>query len=102
MQTKAASKKVQAKWIPKSFRIDDEFGCLTHAERLAKSNIKLTFQVGKTRIVGSKKWGDHAWCISPKGNIIDPYFQWLFPNDWKNIEYVKDSTAFNGEYADLP
>lgn len=93
---KAASLQTQRKWTPKNFRIDEEFGCLTHAEKLAK-NKKLTFTVGRTRLGKKDKWGDHAWCITKRGSIIDPYFQWRFPDEWQSIEYHKDSKVFNGD-----
>jgi hypothetical protein len=82
---KAASKKIQRKWTPKNFRIDDEFGCLTHAEKLEEMVDGLKFKVGRTKFPESNKWGDHAWCVTSKGSIIDPYFQWRFPNDWHLI-----------------
>ena len=94
---KVASLKVQKKWIPKDFRIDEEFGCQTCAEQLEASNPNLTFQIGRTRI-GKDKWGDHAWCTNPYGDIIDPYFQWRFPNECNRIEYVIDHTVFDGLY----
>lgn len=94
---KAASLKLQRKWTPKNFCIDGEFGCLTHAEKLAK-NKKLTFTVGKTRLGKKDKWGYHAWCVTMRGSIIDPYFQWRFPNEWHLIEYKNDPEAFEGEY----
>jgi len=96
---KAASLNIQKRWIPKNFCIDDEFGCLTNAENLIRANHHLGFQVGRTRILGDKKWGDHAWCVTPKGDIIDPYFQWRFPKQWRLIEYVKDLSAFDGDFS---
>ena len=90
---KAASKKLQSKWIPKDFHVDDEFGCLTNAERLEETIKGLRFQTGWTRFPGDK-WGCHAWCVTSKGSIIDPYFQWRFPNEWHLIEYKNDDDAF--------
>jgi len=71
---RAAPLNIQKRWTPKGFNVDDEYGCLTIAERLAKAKPRLKFTVGRTRFIGEKKWGDHAWCVNPKGNIIDPYF----------------------------
>jgi len=95
---KAASIRTQKKWIPKNFLIDEEFGCLTHAERLESEVTRLTFQVGRTRFPGDK-WGDHAWCVTPSGSIIDPFFQWMFPDTWHLIEYQNDNTVFDGVYS---
>ena len=95
---RASSKKLQGRWIPKDFRIDKEFGCLTHAEKLCQ-NKKLTFTVGRTRLGKKDKWGEHAWCITKRGSIIDPYFQWRFPNEWHLIEYKKDPRVFGGDYT---
>ena len=94
---KAASISTQRKWIPKNFQIDEEFGCLTNAERLEKRVKGLKFQVGRTRLPRDK-WGDHAWCITPKGSIIDPYFKWRFPNKWHLIEYQNDDKVFDGNF----
>lgn len=98
MCMKAASSKIQNQWIPKNFTIDDEFGCLTNAENLAKKNPDLKLQVGRTRLI-KEKWGDHCWCVNPKGKIIDPYFQYCFPTQWHLIEYKNDPNAFDGNYA---
>lgn len=96
----ASPLKTQKRWTPKGFTIDDEYGCLTNSERLEKANPKLRLVVGRTRIIGERKWGDHAWCVTPKGDIIDPYFIWRFPSEWNRIEYVEDSSAFDGEFEE--
>ena len=94
---KAASVKTQRKWIPKDFQVDDEFGCLTAAEDLSEAVEGLTIRYGRTRLSG--KWGDHAWCTTPRGSIIDPYYQWAFPDLWHLIEYRLDDNAFDGNYS---
>ena len=98
---RATSFSKQRQWTPKTFSIDEDFGCQTNAERLVKANPRLKFQVGRTRIIGDKKWGDHAWCINPKGEIIDPYFMWKFSKDdkWRDIEYVVDDSVFDSIYS---
>ncbi len=96
---KAASYKTQQKWIPVNYHIDDEFNCLTNAENLSEMT-GLQLKVGRTRSPG-EKWGDHMWCCTPRGAIIDPYYQWLFPQIWKLIEYAEDESAFDGVFSDL-
>lgn len=85
-----------SKWIPKGFKIDDEFNCLTNAENLADANPKLRFTVGRARSIGEKKWGDHAWCVAPDGSIVDPYFDKMFPQE--KIEYKEDNSVFEGHF----
>ena len=94
-QTSAADK-----WIPKGFKIDDEFGCQTAAETLAKRVPKLRMVVGRTRLQSERQWGDHKWCVTPDGTIVDPYFRWRFPDEWRDIVYKEDPTAFDGSYLD--
>jgi hypothetical protein len=83
-----------SKWIPKKFKIDDEFGCLSNAERLAKANPRLRYVEGFTRFRGTREWGAHAWCIAPDTTIVDPYFKHIYPSTWENIEYREDAKAF--------
>ena len=82
-------------WVPKDYKLDDEFGCLTNAENLAKVNPELRYVEGWTRIRGTKKWGAHAWCVAPDGTIVDPYFKCRFSDDWQNVEYREDANAFD-------
>jgi hypothetical protein len=94
----AAPSLSEGQWIPKSYAIDDEeCNCLGNAERLADENPKLRFTVGYAKLPG-KRWGEHAWCVTPRGQIIDPYFQKLFPKSWRTIEYKEDDTVFDGHY----
>lgn len=74
--------------VPKSYRLDLDFVCFTNAENLANVNLKLRYVEGEARIKGDKSrraWGHHAWCVTSNGTIVDPYFEWKFPN--KIIEY---------------
>jgi hypothetical protein len=84
----------QPKWrsknrhVPKQYRLDLEFNCFTNSENLAKLNPKLTYVEGEARLKGDKSknaWGEHAWCVTKKGAVVDPYFEWKFPN--QTIEY---------------
>jgi hypothetical protein len=85
---KASSKRTQVKWISRSFRlIKGANRCISNAENLIKQNKRLRLVEGKTRLNKRDKWGDHFWCITPRGNIIDPYFMFRFPTEWKDIEY---------------
>lgn len=88
------------KWVPARYRIDEEFNCLTNSERLADRNPSLTWVVGRARRRGSKKWGDHAWCETPAGQIVDPYFRHRFPDHYQEIECQRDSTAFDEQFDD--
>ena len=80
--------KSKNKHVPSNFRIDDEFGCLTHAEQLARLNPKLEYVEGWVKAPG-EKWGEnaHAWCQTKSGEIVDPYFEWRFGDRQKQIEY---------------
>ena len=95
---RAATRATQHRWIPARFRLDLEFGCITNAERLHRSDSRLKLVVGRTRL-GCGRWGDHVWCSTPRGAVIDPYFMNLFPDRWGSVEYVPDQSAFDGNLA---
>ena len=91
---------IQRQSIPPGFSLDMEYGCLTNAEALAEANPALRFVVGNTRIIGETTWGEHAWCETGEGQIIDPYFMQRFTSTWNRIEYVEDLAAFDGAYGE--
>lgn len=72
--------------VPRSYRLDPEFNCLTNSENLARSNRKLRYVEGWARM-GDEAEGAHAWCTAPDGSIVDPYFEWRFGDAQKAITY---------------
>lgn len=88
--TGAATKK----WVPKGYQIDDEVGCLTNSENLAKAVPQLRLVQGYTRFPGERQFGEHQWCETPQGEIVDPYFQHKFPDRWATIEYRPSDEVF--------
>ena len=94
-KTRAASVKTQKKWVPERFRlIKGPNRCYSNADRLARSNKLLRMVEGITRIDKKDKWGEHAWCITPSGSVIDPYFRHRFPKEWHYIEYRADGKLY--------
>lgn len=73
--------------VPKAYRIDPEFNCLTNAENLAAMAKSLVYVEGWCKMRGDKKWGAHAWCQTRKGEIVDPYFEWRFGDRYPLLEY---------------
>jgi hypothetical protein len=68
--------------VPKEYRLDLAFNCFTNAKNLAKMNPKLIYREGYCREKGKKgEWGNHAWCETAQGEIVDPYFEWKFPGE---------------------
>jgi len=84
----------QPKWtsknphVPAIYRLDLEFVCFTNAQNLADMNTRLTYVEGLCRLKGDcskDAWGEHAWCVTPNGEVVDPYFEWKFPGE--SLEY---------------
>jgi hypothetical protein len=88
---KAAPLRTQRKWVPQHFRlIKGPNRCYSNADNLIKAKPQLRQVRGITRLGKGDGWGDHAWCITPHGHIIDPYFIHRFPKEWQDIEYRFD------------
>jgi hypothetical protein len=78
--------------VPKNYRLDLEFVCFTNAENLSRMNRNFKYVEGLARFKGDKSknaWGEHAWCVTKQGVIVDPYFEWKFPG--KKIEYRENN-----------
>jgi hypothetical protein len=75
---------------PEDFGSDwpEDVGCRSYAEKVNELNPELRYTEGWTRAKGSeKKWGEHAWNVSPQGEIIDQYYE-LHPYAHKGpVEY---------------
>ena len=80
--------------------LDDEFGCLTNAERLATKNPKLRYVEGWARLADGRQRGAHARCVAPNGKAVDPFFAREFPG--KSIEYRENERAFEHLKVPLP
>lgn len=87
---------IQPKWrsrnplVPAGYRLDLEYVCFTNAENLSMVT-GYTYVEGEARLRGDEgkdAWGDHAWCVTAEGVVVDPYFEWMFPG--KVIEYRAD------------
>jgi len=68
--------------VPKSYRLDLEYNCYTNNENAAKLNPNLIVVYGWCRLKGDTSkdaWGNHCWCKTKTGEIVDPYFEWKFP-----------------------
>lgn len=75
--------------VPETYRLDLDFVCFTNAENLADLT-GYEYVEGRARLVGGESetaWGDHAWCVTADGVVVDPYFEWKFPE--KVIEYER-------------
>lgn len=73
--------------VPADYRLDLEYVCFTNAQNLADLT-GYTYVEGKARFQGdttTNAWGHHAWCVTADGVVVDPYFEWMFPN--QAIEY---------------
>jgi hypothetical protein len=67
--------------VPAGYLLDLGFNCLTNAENLALLSPGLHYVEGQARLrSGDTSWGDHAWCETAKGEVVDPYFEWKFPD----------------------
>src|SRR3954468_17394055 len=73
---RSASPHVPASFYP--LNPGDE-NCLGHTERLVAANPELRQAMGYAK-GNDGTWGAHTWAVSPKGEIVDPYFEWRFPN----------------------
>jgi hypothetical protein len=74
--------------VPAAYRLDLEFVCFTNAENLAALAPHLSYVEGLARLLddeSSNAWGEHAWCQTEAGEVVDPYFEWKFPG--QGIEY---------------
>ena len=87
MNLKAASKRTQKRWVPKNFRtLKGPNRCYSVADKLGRSNKRLTVVYGFARTNKHCQWDEHAFCVTPNGSIIDPYFMQRF-DDWATILY---------------
>lgn len=80
--------------VPNTYRLNLEYVCFTNAERLARK-AKLRVVIGLCRMKGDQSnnaWGEHCWCISSKGEIVDVYFEWKFPGMTLEYKQYKDQT----------
>ncbi len=76
--------------VPSSYRLDLEYVCFTNAWNLHLLT-GYNYVEGKCRLKGDKSkdaWGNHAWCVAPSGQVVDPYFEWKFPG--QQLEYKEE------------
>lgn len=80
--------------VPANYRLNLEFVCFTNAEKLARIT-KLRCVTGLCRQKGDTSetaWGEHCWCITKTGEIVDPYFEWKFPGATLEYKQYKDQS----------